>query len=47
MGRSQDQVPKMSPLLLDAFGGEPLVGSGFEKEDPEQDFSLTELAVEE
>jgi hypothetical protein len=47
MQRSQDQVPKTSPLLLDAMGGELLAGSGFEKEDPEQDFSITELAVQE
>jgi hypothetical protein len=47
MQRSQDQAQKMSPLLLDANGGEPLAGSGFEQEDPEQDFSITELAAEE
>ena len=47
MQRSQDKEPKMLPLLLDAIGGEPLAGSGFEKEDPEDGFSITEEAEEE
>jgi hypothetical protein len=33
--------------LLDAFGGEPLAGSGFEMEDPDEGFSVTEEAVQE
>jgi hypothetical protein len=47
MQRSQDQIPKMSLLYLDAIGGESLAGSGFEEEDPEQDFSITDLAGQE
>jgi hypothetical protein len=47
MQRSRDQVPEMSPLLLNAIGGESLAGSGFEEEDPEQDFTITELSVQE
>jgi hypothetical protein len=47
MQRSQDQIPKMSLLYLDAIGGESLAGSAFEEEDPEQDFSITELTVQD
>jgi hypothetical protein len=32
---------------LDAFGGEPLAGSGFEMEDPDEGFSFTEKALQE
>jgi hypothetical protein len=31
-----------SSALLDAIGGEPLAGSGFETEEPEPGFSSTE-----
>jgi hypothetical protein len=47
MRTSQHKEPKVLAVLLDAMGSEPLAGSGFEKEDPEQDFSITELAVQE
>jgi hypothetical protein len=45
MRTSQHKQPKLLAVLLDAMGGELLAGSGFEKEDPEQDYSITELAV--
>jgi hypothetical protein len=45
MRTSQHKEPKLLAVLLDAMGGELLAGSGFEKEDPEQDYSITELAV--
>ena len=32
---------------LDAIGGEPLAGSGFENEEPASDFSTTEHGGEE
>ena len=32
---------------LDAIGGEPLAGSGFETEEPEPGYSATELDGEE
>ena len=32
---------------LDAIGGEPLAGSGFETEEPESDFLTSELGGEE
>lgn len=44
---SQDKEPKVLAVLLDAIGGEALAGSGFEKEDPEENFSITEEAVQE
>lgn len=44
---ARDKGPKMLPLLLDAIGGEPLAGSGFEKEDPEEGFSITEGGEQE
>jgi hypothetical protein len=34
-------------ILLDAVGGEPLAGSGFELEAPDEGFSVTEEAVRE
>jgi hypothetical protein len=37
----------LSATLLDAIGGEPLALSGFEMEDPEAGFSITEEAVQE
>jgi hypothetical protein len=39
---SKEREPKVLAVLLDAVGGEPLAGSGFEEEDPEQDFSAKE-----
>jgi hypothetical protein len=47
MQNSQDIQRKSSVTLLDAIGGEPLAGSGFETEDPDEGFSVTEEAVEE
>jgi len=34
-------------MSLDAIGGEPLAGSGFETEEPELEFSSAELSGEE
>jgi hypothetical protein len=34
-------------VLLDAVGGEPLTGSGFEDEQPERGFADAELAPNE
>jgi hypothetical protein len=45
MRTSQHKEPKLLAVLFDTMGGELLAGSGFEKEDPEQDYSITELAV--
>jgi hypothetical protein len=42
---SKEREPKV--FLLDAIGGEPLAGSGFEDEDPEQNFSMTEETAKE
>jgi hypothetical protein len=47
MQNSQDILRKSSTALLDAIGGEPLAGSGFETEDPDEGFSVTDEAVEE
>jgi len=47
MKNSQDLQRKSSATLLDAIGGEPLAGSGFETEDPEEGFSVTKEAVQE
>ena len=47
MQKSQDFEKGLSAALLDAVGGEPLAGSGFETEDPEAGFSTTEAAVQE
>ena len=47
MQKSQGNERRVSPTLLDSIGGEPLAGSGFEKEDPEEDFSITEEAIQE
>jgi hypothetical protein len=33
--------------LVDAIGGEPLTGSGFETEEPELEFSSSELSGDE
>jgi hypothetical protein len=47
MQNSQDFQRDLSAALLDAIGGEPLAGSGFETEEPESGFSATELDREE
>jgi|HubBroStandDraft_5_1064220.scaffolds.fasta_scaffold225839_2 hypothetical protein len=44
---SKDREPKVLAVLLDAIGDEPLAGSGFEEEDPEENFSMTEEAATE
>jgi hypothetical protein len=47
MQNSQDFQRDLSAVSLDAFGGEPLAGSGFETEEPELEFSDAELSGEE
>jgi hypothetical protein len=47
MQNSKDIQRDSSAGLLDTFGGEPLSGSGFEAEDPDEGFSVTEEAVQE
>jgi hypothetical protein len=47
MQSSQDFQRDPSAASLDAIGGEPLAGSGFEIEEPEPGFSATELDGEE
>ena len=47
MQNSQDIQRDSSAGLLDAFGGEPLIGSGFEMEDADEGFSVTEEAIQE
>ncbi len=42
-GAQQDPVA----AVLDLIGGEPLAGSGFETEKPNQDFLATEQAAQE
>ena len=46
MQNSQDIQHDSSIVSLDAIGGEPLTGSGFETEEPESDFYTTD-GVEE
>jgi hypothetical protein len=46
MQNSQDFQGDWAGVLLDAIGGEPLTGSGFETEEPEPEFS-SELNGEE
>jgi hypothetical protein len=46
MRNSQDIQHDSSTASLDAIGGEPLAGSGFETEKPESDFHTTD-GVEE
>ena len=43
MQNSQDFQRDLSAVSLDAIGGEPLAGSGFETEEPEPGFSAAEL----
>jgi hypothetical protein len=47
MQSSQDYERRLSATFLDALGGDPLAGSGFEAEDSEAGFSITEEAVQE
>ena len=47
MQNSKDIQRDSSAGLLDTVGGEPLAGSGFETEDPDEGFSVTEEAVQE
>ena len=47
MQNPQDFQRDLSAVSLDAIGGEPLTGSGFETEEPEQGFSGAELDGEE
>jgi hypothetical protein len=47
MQNSQDLKRDLSAVSLDAIGGEPLVGSGFEAEEPEPGYSAAELDGEE
>jgi hypothetical protein len=47
MQEYHDDGSGVSSILLDIVGGEPLAGSGFETEDPEAGFAITEEAVQE
>jgi hypothetical protein len=47
MQNSQDFQRDLAAVSLDAIGGEPLTGSGFETEEPELEFSSAELSGEE
>ena len=47
MQKLQDIQRDSLLAALDAIGGEPLAGSGFENEEPESDFSTTERGGEE
>jgi hypothetical protein len=47
MQNSQDSQRDHSAASLDAIGGEPLAGSGFEAEEPERGFSAAERDGEE
>lgn len=44
---NSQNVPLNAAMLLDAVGGEPLAGSGFEKEQPEPGFGESEPARDE
>jgi len=46
MQNSDDFRDELPALLIDAVGGEPLAGSGFEAEEPEPGFSAAELEGE-
>jgi len=43
MQTSQDFQRDLSAASLDAIGGEPLAGSGFETQEPESGFSFAEM----
>ena len=47
MQNSQDFQRESSAASLDAVGGEPLAGSGFETEEPEPGFTAAESEGEE
>jgi hypothetical protein len=47
MQSSQDFQRDLSAASLDAIGGEPLAGSGFETQEPEPGFSATEMEGKE
>ena len=47
MQNSNDFRPDAPAVLINAIGGEPLFGSGFETEEPEPGFSAAELDGEE
>jgi len=47
MQSSYDFRHDLSAELIDAIGGEPLAGSGFETEEPEPGFSAAEFEGEE
>jgi hypothetical protein len=47
MQTSQDVQRNLAAAGIDAFGGEPLAGSGFETEDPEPGFSAADFEGEE
>jgi hypothetical protein len=47
MQNSQDFKCDQLVVSLDAIGGEPLVGSGFEAEEPEPGYSAAKLDGEE
>jgi len=44
MQNSQDVQRDLSAMSIDEIGGEPLVGSGFETEEPELELSSAELS---
>ena len=47
MQNSDDRRPDAPAVLIDAIGGEPLAGSGFDAEEPEPGFSVSESDGEE
>ena len=47
MQNSQDSQRDLSAVSLEAAGGEPLAGSGFEGEQPEPSYCATELGGKE
>ena len=47
MQNSQDFQRDWAAVLLDAIGGEPLTGSGFETDESELEFSAAKLSGEE
>jgi hypothetical protein len=46
MQNSRDFQRDLSAVTLEAIGGEPLAGSGFEAEEPESDFAGAEYVEE-
>ena len=47
MQNSVDLQRDWAAVLLDAIGGEPLTGSGFETDEPELEFFAAKLSGEE